>query len=156
MGLLIYLAAIALYLFYKWATSTYDYFEKQGISFKKPTFLIGTNGNIFSRRKNFMQLIDEWYYEFQNEKHFCSTFPLKFNALNVCRVSGLFEFRLPVLFLRDPKIVKQMAVKDFDYFMDHRGFEANSKTQIPLEFDNVPFNVKTKIGIWLSLKPRNN
>jgi cytochrome P450 family 9 len=25
-----------------------------------------------------------------------------------------------VLLLRDPKLIKQLAVKDFDYFMDHR------------------------------------
>lgn len=36
------------------------------------------------------------------------------------RVSGLFEFRRPVVFVRDPKIVKHLAVKEFDHFMDHR------------------------------------
>lgn len=25
-----------------------------------------------------------------------------------------------MVLIRDPKLVKQMAVKDFDYFMDHR------------------------------------
>lgn len=33
---------------------------------------------------------------------------------------GAFEFRRPVVTIRDPKIIKQLAVKDFDYFMDHR------------------------------------
>ena len=32
----------------------------------------------------------------------------------------MFEFRKPYVFIRDPKIAKQLAVKDFDYFMDHR------------------------------------
>lgn len=36
------------------------------------------------------------------------------------RVYGFFEFRRPTVFVTDPKLVKQMAVKDFDYFMDHR------------------------------------
>lgn len=36
------------------------------------------------------------------------------------RLSGLFEFRRPIVFLKDPKLIKRLAVKDFDYFMDHR------------------------------------
>lgn len=36
------------------------------------------------------------------------------------RVSGLFEFRRPVVLIRDPKLIKHLAVKDFEYFMDHR------------------------------------
>ncbi|CRL06049.1 CLUMA_CG018994, isoform A [Clunio marinus] len=50
-----------------------------------------------------------------------------------------------------------MEMKTFFYYLLlNFSFEANSKTQIPLEFDNIPFDIKTKIGIWLSLKPRNN
>jgi cytochrome P450 family 9 len=36
------------------------------------------------------------------------------------RATGLFEFRRPVVLIRDPKLVKHLAVKDFDHFMDHR------------------------------------
>lgn len=36
------------------------------------------------------------------------------------RISGMFQFRKPIYFVRDPKLVKRMAVKDFDYFVDHR------------------------------------
>lgn len=32
----------------------------------------------------------------------------------------MFEFRKPIYFINDPKLVKKMAVKDFDYFVDHR------------------------------------
>lgn len=32
----------------------------------------------------------------------------------------MFEFRKPVVFLRDPKIAKLLAVKEFDSFSDHR------------------------------------
>lgn len=38
------------------------------------------------------------------------------------RVSGFFEFVKPVFLIRDPKLLKKLAVKDFDYFMDHRKF----------------------------------
>lgn len=36
------------------------------------------------------------------------------------RYFGLFDFRRPFLFLRDPEMIKQLAVKDFDSFVDHR------------------------------------
>lgn len=34
----------------------------------------------------------------------------------------MFQFRNPVFFIRDPKLVKKLAVKDFDNFLDHRVF----------------------------------
>jgi hypothetical protein len=37
-----------------------------------------------------------------------------------CRIMGMFEFRTPVYVIRDPKLAKKLAVKDFDYFVDHR------------------------------------
>lgn len=32
----------------------------------------------------------------------------------------MFEFRSPTFLVRHPKLIKQMAVKDFDHFFDHR------------------------------------
>jgi cytochrome P450 family 9 len=32
----------------------------------------------------------------------------------------MFEFGKPVYVIRDPKICKQIAIKDFDSFADHR------------------------------------
>lgn len=32
----------------------------------------------------------------------------------------MFEFRKPIFIIRDPKLLKKMAVKDFDHFVDHR------------------------------------
>ena len=36
------------------------------------------------------------------------------------RISGLFEFRRPVVLIKDPQIIKHLTIKDFDHFMDHR------------------------------------
>lgn len=35
---------------------------------------------------------------------------------------GMFEFRRPVYFIRDPKLAKKLAIKEFDNFVDHRVF----------------------------------
>lgn len=38
------------------------------------------------------------------------------------RIFGMFDFRKPFYFIRDPEIIKQLAVKDFDHFENHRSF----------------------------------
>lgn len=68
MALILYLIPIALYLFYKWATKNYDYFEKQGIPFMKPLPLLGSNYAIFFKKQPMVQTMIEQYSEFKNEK----------------------------------------------------------------------------------------
>lgn len=38
------------------------------------------------------------------------------------RVLGAFDFRKPIVVLRDPETIKQVVVKDFDHFEDHQNF----------------------------------
>ena len=38
----------------------------------------------------------------------------------IFRISGMFEFKYPAYFIRDPAIIKHLAVKEFDFFSDHR------------------------------------
>lgn len=33
---------------------------------------------------------------------------------------GRFEFMMPMLLIKDIELIKKIAVKDFDYFTDHR------------------------------------
>ncbi|XP_070502406.1 probable cytochrome P450 9f2 [Chironomus tepperi] len=103
MLLFITLLVVLVYVIYKWSTSTYDFFEKQGIPYRQPLPLFGTNINMLLKKKPFIDVLKEWYNEFENEK-----------------LSGLFEFRRPVVLIRDPQIIKQLTIKDFDHFMDHR------------------------------------
>lgn len=35
---------------------------------------------------------------------------------------GAFDFRTPILIVRDPDVIKQLVVKDFDHFEDHMNF----------------------------------
>lgn len=68
MVVFLFLSAIVLYVIYKWSISTFDYFEKQGIPFRKPVPLLGTQGNFVTRKKAFVDAIQETYYEYRNEK----------------------------------------------------------------------------------------
>lgn len=38
------------------------------------------------------------------------------------RIYGIFDFRVPQFMIRDPDVIKKIAVKDFDHFEDHRSF----------------------------------
>ncbi|KAJ8916089.1 hypothetical protein NQ315_004455 [Exocentrus adspersus] len=38
------------------------------------------------------------------------------------RYSGIYQLSVPTLVVRDPDLIKQMTVKDFDHFTDHRTF----------------------------------
>lgn len=43
-------------------------------------------------------------------KHYCFRYT---------RILGVFNFRQPLLVIRDPETIKQVIVKDFDHFEDH-------------------------------------
>lgn len=68
MGLILYLIPVVIYLFYKWATAKYDFFEKQGIPFIKPFPLLGSNIGLFFKKKPFVESMVDAYNQFENEK----------------------------------------------------------------------------------------
>lgn len=51
---------------------------------------------------------------------------VRFQGREICyylyRVYGLFDTIFPVLVIREPELIKQMTVRDFDHFLDHRPF----------------------------------
>jgi cytochrome P450 family 9 len=51
----------------------------------------------------------------------CIAFKNNTNSCSVnFRIFGFFEFRTPIYMVRDPELLKQIAIKDFDHFSDHR------------------------------------
>jgi cytochrome P450 family 9 len=42
------------------------------------------------------------------------------------RIVGFFHFRTPFFMLRDPELIKQIGIKDFDNYTDHQSFQGNS------------------------------
>ncbi|XP_037038783.1 probable cytochrome P450 9f2 [Bradysia coprophila] len=107
LGAFIIIIAIFLFslAFYKWATINNDYFEKRNMKFSKPTFLFGSMRDFFYSRGTLADFANKIYREFPNEA-----------------VNGLFGFRQPQFLLRDPDVIKQIAVKDFDHFEDRFKF----------------------------------
>ncbi|KAL7031685.1 hypothetical protein ACKWTF_007101 [Chironomus riparius] len=104
-SIMLYLVLILaiIYLIYKWGTNTFDYFEKRGIKYNKPLFLVGSRLSILLKNSSMVDSVQKTYKEFRNEK-----------------ISGMFEFKHPTYFIRDPDIIKRLAIKEFDHFTDHR------------------------------------
>ncbi|KAJ6647383.1 Cytochrome P450 9e2, partial [Pseudolycoriella hygida] len=91
------LFAVVGYLAQKWVKRNFQYFEERNIPYMSP--------NLFSffKKQSLPDMVINLYNEFKNEK-----------------INGLFQFMTPVYLVRDPELIKRMAVKDFDFFMDHR------------------------------------
>lgn len=54
--------SLFLYAFYKWATINNDYFEKRGVSYLKPYFLVGNSGGFFIlRNQTVIEFINNLY-----------------------------------------------------------------------------------------------
>lgn len=63
------LSIIALiYIFYKWCTSTYGYFDEKGIPFIKPVPFFGNFMKILLQRESLTDTIYNLYMKFQNKK----------------------------------------------------------------------------------------
>uniref|UniRef100_A0A1L8E4C9 Putative cytochrome n=1 Tax=Nyssomyia neivai TaxID=330878 RepID=A0A1L8E4C9_9DIPT len=98
------LAGILGYFAYKWSISTFDTFEKRGIKFIPPVPFVGNFKNLVFQKENFADAMKSFYNYFPTEKFY-----------------GLFELKQPTFLIRDPELIKQIGVKDFEYFLNHRG-----------------------------------
>jgi hypothetical protein len=99
--LIILLAAgVALYF---WGTSTYGRFTKQNIPHLKPLPFIGSMASSMFGKQSFLELIMESYNQFKGHQF-----------------GMIFMFRRPIVYVRDPELIKTIAVKDFEYFTDRR------------------------------------
>lgn len=99
----IVLVLTVLYLIYWYATSTFDYWAKQGVrevKTKEP-FFGAIRKSLFLQRQISLHYHD-MYKELEGEKY-----------------GGLFNMRTPALMVRDPELLKYILVKDFSSFTDN-------------------------------------
>uniref|UniRef100_A0A069DV74 Putative cytochrome p450 6j1-like isoform 1 n=1 Tax=Panstrongylus megistus TaxID=65343 RepID=A0A069DV74_9HEMI len=83
----------------------YNYWKNQGISYLKPLPFFGNLLPVFCYKKSIGDFYHEVYNKFPNEN-----------------VVGVYETLVPVLIVRDPKIVEKILIKDFQYFTDRPPF----------------------------------
>lgn len=107
MGLVLWISFICaiILLLYLYAKQKYAYFKDRNIPYVKPVPLIG---NMFLPVLKGGSIIDSFVKiatEFRDEPFV-----------------GSFEFFSPSLIIQDPDIIRQVTVKDFDKFVNHRSF----------------------------------
>jgi hypothetical protein len=122
--LLLLVIAVALYC---WSTSNYNHFSKQNVPFVKPRPLVGSMWPVLRRKEYFPQLMLRIY-----------------NELNDHPYAGFFIFKQPIVVLRDPALIKTIAVKDFEYFTDHRAMLSEDAEPV---WSRGLFNLKGRRGL---------
>ncbi|XP_037042332.1 probable cytochrome P450 9f2 [Bradysia coprophila] len=113
---------VIIFLLHKFLSREYGYFEAKGIPYSKPMFIFGSRKDFLFRNKSILTVIKDFYDEFPNDK-----------------ISGLFDFSSPVYVIRDPQLIKQLAVKEFDHFVDHKFMLDGDPTSL---FGRALFNLR--------------
>ncbi len=87
---------------YLWIRDRYHYWKTRHVPHLKPSNLIfGNEAELFLGRKSLGDCVRAFY-----------------NELAPHRFGGVFSFQNPILYIRDPELVKNILTKDFDYFFD--------------------------------------
>ena len=102
-------AAVALSVYY-YLKRHYDYFEKRGIPYKKPLPLLGNSWRLVLKLDTFAQMTTDLY-----------------NVNCDAKYIGMFDFTKPMIMIRDIKLAKEIMVKHFDHFRDHRSFQESDE-----------------------------
>lgn len=112
------LSLAAIYLLYKWSTSTFDYWKKRNVPTPyKPLPLVGNLGRVVTNDLNIGYLWKKMCDENLHERFF-----------------GFYMTRKPVLILNDADLIMQVMLKEFSLFND-KGFDPDT------EFDMILNNL---------------
>ncbi|XP_062556569.1 uncharacterized protein LOC134221394 [Armigeres subalbatus] len=107
------LALVTLVYLYRWLTRNNDYFHDKPIPSMAVKPFFGASGPLLLRKVTFTDFIQSIYNKYPGVKVF-----------------GMFETITPFFVIRDPELIKQIGIKDFDHFVDHRptfgSFDAES------------------------------
>lgn len=99
---LVFLVA-AILTCYAYFQYSYTYWSRKGVPFLKPKFPIGNNDDIGREAANYGHEVIRWYKDLKRKGH---------------KFGGAWVWARPVLVLTDPEYIKDVFVKDFQYFVD--------------------------------------
>ncbi|CAG9769801.1 unnamed protein product [Ceutorhynchus assimilis] len=101
---LILIGILGFSIWYKWFKPM-NHFTEIGVKQTTPWPFFGDQWLTAFKYMSFNEFYEWVYNQFPNERY-----------------SGFYQFALPTLMIRDPKLIKQITIKDFDHFTDHRPF----------------------------------
>jgi cytochrome P450 family 9 len=96
---------VAIAITYVFLIRPHKYWIQKGVKQGKPVFILGDNWGTVLRKHSFADMV-QMVYNISPDSRYC----------------GMYQFFLPTLVLRDPDLIKQITVKDFDHFVNHRSF----------------------------------
>nr|XP_023018113.1 cytochrome P450 9e2-like isoform X1 [Leptinotarsa decemlineata] len=97
--------AIVAALYYFICVKPMRYWKNRGIQQTNPIWLFGDSWSTLMRQESTSDQAVRCYNQFPGVRYF-----------------GWYQFSLPTLMIKDPELIKQITVKDFDHFTDHRSF----------------------------------
>uniref|UniRef100_A0ABL0EJX2 Cytochrome n=3 Tax=Rhodnius prolixus TaxID=13249 RepID=A0ABL0EJX2_RHOPR len=125
------LGLVALLIYY-YGTNTYNYWKKKGVPYIKPKFpFLGNTYEVVFSLKAVIDKQLEFYNHFDGQ-----------------RFGGIFSFKAPILFIKDPELVESVLIKDFTSFYN-RGMKVDLKLD-PLSAHLVNLEDKQ----WKSLRQK--
>ncbi|XP_046627952.1 cytochrome P450 9e2-like [Neodiprion virginianus] len=98
-------ALVALTIIYYYGFRGLDYFKNRGIPYLPPIPVLGNMAQVFFGRKSLTDTILHAYNYNRDAKYV-----------------GFFDFASPVVLLRDPELIRLIAIKNFENFPDHKMF----------------------------------
>ena len=102
------------YLWFKWK---FTFWSKQGVYQSQPSFPFGTVSAFFTNKEHLNDVVLRQANETKNLKYY-----------------GGYFLQNPILWIRDPDMVRQITIKDFEYFVDRNNsmfqklFKSGSQT----------------------------
>ncbi|CAG9762960.1 unnamed protein product [Ceutorhynchus assimilis] len=112
------LAALAALLIWYHFVRPMTHFKRMGVKQTAVWPLMGNQWELLLKKTSFAESVKSIYDMYPKERYM-----------------GYYQFSLPILILKDPELIKQLTVKDFDHFTDHRPF-VNPETD-PLWSNNL-------------------
>ena len=100
----IYIFSTLILVFYLWLKLQWTYWTKKGVYQVEPLFPFGNQYGFITKTKHLNEHLQEDAEETKNLKYY-----------------GGYFFKNPTLFINDADLVRQVLVKDFDYFLDRMG-----------------------------------
>ncbi|CAG9854551.1 unnamed protein product [Phyllotreta striolata] len=93
---------ILVFIIYYYTVKPMKYWKKKGVKQTTPYWLFGNSFSFICRLKSLTDFLQECYREHKNERYF-----------------GIYLFTAPILVIRDPDLIKQIAIRDCQHFADH-------------------------------------
>lgn len=100
----VFLLVITGWILYKFLRRNENYFEERNVGAAKSVPVFGFMYEVIFKKRHIRDVFGEFYNQFSDSKFF-----------------GVFQFTKPVYVIRDLELIRQISIKNFDNFINHRG-----------------------------------